>query len=215
LISAHGLLHPCGRTSQLALHEFFGVPYEPEEAEDKPSIATLIPPYILFDHQQRASLLIREKLGTGRRRVLLHMPTGAGKTRTAVTTLVDVLRSEPGGRVIVWLAHSEELCDQAFDEACRAWAALGSREMTVYRHYREHRIRDFREVTDGIVVAGLQLLYRDSLARQGEILDLARRVRVIVMDGDAVHRAEGAAGGGAGAGRAAAGEGEARDVRTL
>jgi superfamily II DNA or RNA helicase len=110
------------------------------------------------------------------------MPTGAGKTRTALTTIVDILRGLGDGEVIIWLAHSEELCDQAFEEAVNAWSKLGSRELTVRRHYGAHRIGDLGEVRDGIIVAGLSLFYQDSLRNQSAFLQLARRVRLIVMD---------------------------------
>lgn len=164
------------------LHAFFSVAYEVEEVEWKPSQVSATPPYILFPHQRKASLQVREKLAQRNARVLLHMPTGAGKTRTAMTTIADILRGLPDGQVVVWLAHSEELCDQAFDEAVKAWAAIGSRELTVYRHYGDHRIGDFGDVKDGVIIAGLQLLFKDSLKRQGEILELSRRVKLIVMD---------------------------------
>ncbi|MEN3976133.1 DEAD/DEAH box helicase family protein [Emcibacter sp. SYSU 3D8] len=164
------------------LHAFFGVAYEASLEEETPSTATLQPPYVLFPHQRRAALKVREKLGPNDARVLLHMPTGSGKTRTALTSIVDILRGLPDGQVVVWLAHSEELCDQAAEEAARAWATLGSREMTIYRHYGAHRIADFGRVQDGFIVAGLQLLYKDSLSRQGEILELSNRLKLIVMD---------------------------------
>lgn len=167
----------------LALHAFFNVVYEPpEEVEEKPSAITETGPYTLFSHQRRASLEVRGKLAERRARVLLHMPTGAGKTRTAMTTIADILRGEPDGRVIVWLAHSEELCDQAFDEAAKAWRAIGSRELTIHRHYGGNRVRDFSELQDGIVIGGLALMYLDSLKRQGEFLALSSRIRLIVMD---------------------------------
>lgn len=165
------------------LHAYFGVSYErPEETEQKSAQLKLKPPYTLFPHQRVASLKVREKLARPRARVLLHMPTGAGKTRTAMTTIVDLLRGAGDGQVILWLAHSEELCDQAFDEAAKAWAAIGSRELTIHRHYGSTRIRDFASVRDGFVVGSLALMYSDSLRRQNEFLDLARRLRLIVMD---------------------------------
>ena len=154
-----------GRSETLmaTLHAFFGVPYEPEEeVEPKPGQVTATAPYTLFLHQRIAALRVRAKLQGSRARVLLHMPTGAGKTRTAMTTIVDLLRGEPDGQVVVWLAHSEELCDQAFDEAAKAWSAIGSRELTMYRHYGTSRVRDFAEVRDGIVVGSS----RSSVPRQ-------------------------------------------------
>lgn len=165
------------------LHAFFGVVYEPAElTEEKPSLVNATGPYTLFPHQRRASLEIRSKLTAPRARVLLHMPTGAGKTRTAMTTIADVLRGEPDGRVIVWLAHSEELCDQAFDEAIKAWRALGSRELTIHRHYGDGRVHNFADVQDGFVVGSLALMYLDSLKRQDEFLELSSRIQLIIMD---------------------------------
>lgn len=169
---------------QLAvLHSFFNVAYEPpEEIIEKPSAVTETSPYTLFAHQRRASLEVRSKLSGTHSRVLLHMPTGAGKTRTAMTTIADILRGEPDGQVIVWLAHSEELCDQAFDEAAKAWRSMGSRDLTIHRHYGSTRVRDFSEIKDGIVIGGLALMYLDSLKRQGELLELSKHIRLIVMD---------------------------------
>lgn len=169
---------------QLAtFHAFFGVAYEPPELHaEKPSSINATGPYTLFPHQRRASLQVRQKLAASRARVLLHMPTGAGKTRTAMTTIADLLRGEPDERVIVWLAHSEELCDQAFDEAAKAWRAIGSRELTIHRHYGDSRVHNFANVRDGFVVGSLALMYLDSLKRQDEFLDLSKRLRLIVMD---------------------------------
>lgn len=171
------------RSGMETLHAYFGVsPEGPSDAEPIAGSVVVPSPYPLFRHQHAASLAVRSALVEGDRRVLLHMPTGSGKTRTAWTTVVDLLRGEAEGRVVLWLAHSEELCGQAFDEACRAWAALGSRDLAVRRHYGQHRIVDLSSVQDGIVVGGLQLLYGDSLARQGEFLAFARRLLLIVLD---------------------------------
>lgn len=173
------------RTDEIKLEilaSFFAAVYEPLVEIDKPASVIVEPPYILFPHQRIAAISIREKLTTGRRRVLLHMPTGAGKTRTASTALVDILRSRPDDQVIVWLAHSEELCDQAFEEITKAFAQLGPRPLRVYRHYGHTRVRDLAEVRDGVVVAGLQLLFKDSLSKQAAFLALAARTCVVVMD---------------------------------
>ncbi|WP_061907540.1 DEAD/DEAH box helicase [Devosia sp. Leaf420] len=165
------------------LHAHFGVPIvAQEEVAELPDSIRTQGPYTLFSHQRRASQAVQRILTGDFARVLLHMPTGAGKTRTAVTTIVDLLRSLEDGEVVVWLAHSEELCDQAFEEFVKAWSYLGSRPLRVHRHYGSHRIPDLSTVDDGIIVAGLSLLYQQSASRQSEFLALARRVRLIVMD---------------------------------
>jgi DNA repair protein RadD len=54
------------------------------------------------------------------RRAIMTLPTGAGKTRVAVESIRDLLsgRCDVTGRVanqavVLWLAHTEELCEQA------------------------------------------------------------------------------------------------------
>jgi hypothetical protein len=164
------------------LASFFAVTYEPVVSIEKPDSVFLEPAYTLFPHQRRAAIEIRHKLNSGKRRVLLHMPTGSGKTRTASTALADIMREMPDNQVIVWLAHSEELCDQAFDEISTAFRHLSPRSIRIYRHFGSSRIRDLAEVKDGVVVAGLQLLYNDSLSKQTSFLQLASRTCVVVMD---------------------------------
>jgi len=44
------------------------------------------------------------------------MPTGAGKTRTAMNVIAEQLREFPE-QAVVWLAHNEELCEQAASES--------------------------------------------------------------------------------------------------
>lgn len=60
----------------------------------------------------------------GRSRALLALPTGGGKTRTAVASLLAAVE---GGSVqkCVWLAPSIELLDQAFDTLRTMWALSG------------------------------------------------------------------------------------------
>jgi DNA repair protein RadD len=164
------------------LASYFAVVYEPIVTVEKPDSVFVTPPYTLFPHQRTAAMKVREKLSSGKRRVMLHMPTGSGKTRTASTALVDIMREMPDNRVIVWLAHSEELCDQAFDEISSAFAHLGPRPLRIYRHFGANRIRDLGEIGDGIVVAGLQLLFKDSLSKQTAFLKLASKTCIVVMD---------------------------------
>lgn len=72
-------------------------------------------PAPLHDYQREAvanlSALTRARSG-GSRRGLVVLPTGAGKTRVAVSWALDLLSSDPAWRVL-WIAHQEELLSQA------------------------------------------------------------------------------------------------------
>ena len=54
-------------------------------------------------------------------RAILTLPTGAGKTRVAVESIRDWLTAQydielqkAEGAMVLWLAHTEELCEQAY-----------------------------------------------------------------------------------------------------
>jgi len=111
------------------------------------------PSYGLFPHQRLAASRVHQRLYAGERRVVLHLPTGVGKTRTGMNIICDHLRrQEP--TLTVWLARGRELLEQAAAEFENAWAALGNREVAVVRMWGDSPT-DLEGVDDGIVVLGL------------------------------------------------------------
>ena len=136
--------------------------------------------YPLFPRQRRAARGISRALEHPPKRVLLHMPTGAGKTRTAMNVIAEHLRAtEPG--LVVWLAYSEELCEQAAQEFERAWSHLGNRPISVHRFWGSNDL-PAGELSEGVVIAGLAKTY--SLARQSiaAIGRLGRDATLVIMD---------------------------------
>jgi superfamily II DNA or RNA helicase len=172
-----------GQTRTDVLFAFFGCkPPELRESPHEP-VNLVRPSYPLFEYQERAYREVLSHLSSSKPpRVLLHMPTGAGKTRTAMAVIAAVLRDRARGeQVVVWLAHTEELCEQAAEEFERAWAIMGARPASVFRYFGPYRV-DLDTVHGGFLVAGLQLLYQHSLTYQSAFLALARRVALVVMD---------------------------------
>ena len=118
-----------------------------------PSRLTVQPAYGLFDHQRRAAQQVREVLYAGERRVVLHLPTGVGKTRTAMHLVADhLLEHEP--TLVVWLASGQELLEQAAAEFETAWLHLGNRPVDVIRLWSAASL-DLTVVQDGLIVLGL------------------------------------------------------------
>ena len=136
--------------------------------------------FALFAHQRRAASRIHDALEGGYGRVVLHMPTGAGKTRTAMHVCSRVL-SDAEPSVLVWLAASPELLDQAADAFETAWSHLGNRTVKVKRCWGEHP-PDFANIEDGVVIAGLQKMHSFASREPIGILRLASRVRLVVVD---------------------------------
>lgn len=92
----------------------------------------------LHDYQQVVSERLRNLLiGNGSRRGYISLPTGAGKTRVAVQTIIEAISdgsldglgsSGAFSGPILWLADGEELCEQAIDAWSYLWRAAGRRD---------------------------------------------------------------------------------------
>ena len=139
------------------------------------------PDYPLFPHQRRALRDARDLLAQGAERLLLHMPTGAGKTRTTMNLICERVRGREDGAVL-WVASTGELCEQAALEFARAWAHLGNRAVPIMAAWggRKWGVND---IHDGLVVATPQTLHSRKVSDGSKFLsDLAMKIHLIVFD---------------------------------
>jgi DNA repair protein RadD len=165
----------------IKLFHFFGLnPSDaPEETIKIPATETITPNYSLFPHQRNAITKVLRTLERSPHRVVLHMPTGAGKTRTAMNIISQHLRvSEPG--VVLWLANSEELCEQATDEFIGAWKNTGNRPVTVERLWGPHSSDSL--TTDGIIIAGFQKIHSRLIDAPSKFATFSERITMVVVD---------------------------------
>ncbi|GAA3826002.1 DEAD/DEAH box helicase [Sphaerisporangium flaviroseum] len=138
------------------------------------------PEYPLFQHQRSAAARVKELLYDGPRRVVLHLPTGVGKTRTAMNLICDHLRQHES-TLVVWLAHGEELLEQAATEFERAWTRLGDRPVSVVRMWADAPA-DLEGLTDGVVVLGLEKAVSAAKSKPELLRFLAARSSLTVFD---------------------------------
>jgi superfamily II DNA or RNA helicase len=110
------------------------------------------------------------------------MPTGAGKTRIAMNLISQILREADPDKIVIWLAHSEELCEQAAEEFEKSWSKLGDRPVGIYRHFGPYRTEELTQLGGGLLVASLALLYQQSGTNSTSFFALAKRANLIVMD---------------------------------
>ena len=112
------------------LRDFFGLVEERIVPPAVPPTSTITPAYSLFEHQRNAVRKLAPLLAQDERRAVLHLPTGVGKTRTAMHVVADSLRAhEPS--VVVWLASGKELLEQAVLAFKEAWTHLGARPLRI------------------------------------------------------------------------------------
>ena len=163
------------------LYSFFGVVRDLRAPADTSPDAMQVPAgYALFDHQRAAAERVMDALADTPHKVVLHMPTGAGKTRTAMHIVATHLRQhEP--TVVCWLAQNAELLDQAADEFENAWRYLGNRETGLVRFW-SHRRPDVLDVRDGVIVAGLGKMSALDNRDPATVLRLADRVSLTIID---------------------------------
>ena len=118
----------------------------------------------LRDHQVKViegleSLL---KSGTGRRRAVVSLPTGAGKTRVAVQAAVElILKPVEGTRSVLWVAQTDELCEQAVQAFRQVWLSLGAErtDLRIVRFWEGHPNPAAHEKEQPtVVVASIQTL---------------------------------------------------------
>ena len=91
-------------------------------------------------------------------RCMVQMPTGAGKTFTALETAVDILRRPDQKRFVVWLVNRNELAEQALKSFSELWAAKGDRPLKICRLFGQFN-PNFQDFEDGaFVFAGYDVL---------------------------------------------------------
>lgn len=116
------------------------------------------------------------------RRVVAHLPTGAGKTRIAshaASRLQNTWASE--GQIVTWLAASEELCVQAAETLKEAWTHLGNREVSLHRYWGSYSL-DLEELDEGFLVASLAKLRARNRTDHGVMIPIAERSAGVVFD---------------------------------
>ena len=142
-------------------------------------LETITPERGLFPHQKRAASAVERYLYSESGRAMLHFPTGVGKTRTAMSIVASHLRARSTG-LVLWLAATREILEQAAAEFESTWRAVGDRQVNCLRFWSSHD-SPIDKVTDGIVIAGLAKLHAYGKERR-RLWDLGDRTTMVVFD---------------------------------
>lgn len=145
--------------------------------------------YELLDYQ----FLIRQKIISYMNsdnevtKMLVRMPTGSGKTKTAMHTIINqfVFKYQKKG-LIVWVAHTKELLDQAYNTFCDVWKNIGTARIMTYKLWDKFEVQK-DELRDGILFVGIQKL--NLIRKNNSILfdAIVNKSNIIVVD--EAHRA--------------------------
>ena len=158
----------------------------------------------LYDYQYSTGREVRNMLegkakdGQNReiKRMLIAVPTGAGKTRMIVQTLVEWLNDKKpsnntqqhNSKFILWVAQSGELCEQAFSTFRSVFESTGRRGTTLHLHPFWGKGRSLPKKMDdmlderGVIVATIQSLHKVLSKQSGLLERLGRMTSCIVVD---------------------------------
>ena len=134
-------------------------PTKVQTIQDVPPLK--VPPELAeFQEGLKANMLdVLEQNGV-QTRCVVTLPTGGGKTRVAVEAFIDWMQPRfAEGKYLIWIAQSEELCEQAIACIEQMW---GSRQfvgpLRVYRFFGGRDVPE-DELRGGAVVASIQQLH--------------------------------------------------------
>ena len=163
------------------LRDFFGLMDEQLSLRTSIGVDSVEPVYGLFQHQRGAVEELLPLLTDGDQRAVLHLPTGVGKTRTAMHVVASFLRNnEPS--VVVWLASGKELLEQAGAAFQEAWSNLGTRSVK-FGVLQGQQTLALEEFDDGFICVSLAKAWSMLTGSHPDwTLRIAKKTRLVVFD---------------------------------
>ncbi len=139
----------------------------------------------LQDFQIRIKKQLLDSISSNKLKVIVHMPTGSGKTKLVLSSLVDLnLKTKFfSNNFLIWLAHSDELCDQAKNTFKDLWNLFGDQELPLIR-LKDQKLDEIKKLNKGIIICTYAKLHRMRMNQKGsQILEFMRsKSKFIVAD---------------------------------
>jgi len=165
-----------------------GAPSPPHHEEVEPFLP--LPPLENFQIDLKEQILEVLENEAGMNRGILTLPTGAGKTRTAVEALLEWKRAALAPSGILWIAQSDELCEQAIQAFREVWIDLGHRDSSIRNTLTLSRFwGSINKIPDGegIIVASIQKLHsiyrrHEQTGPSTDLAEMVSNLRVVLVD---------------------------------
>lgn len=141
--------------------------------------------YELLDYQyiirQKALHVLNSDYGL--RRFLIHMPTGTGKTKTAIHIICHHYNYNLHKKgLILWIAHTTELLEQAYKTFCGVWRNIGDGSIHIYKLWGNYKVEIPKNDFNGFMVCGIQKLQGIQNSNIELFQSIVRDTRLLVYD---------------------------------
>jgi superfamily II DNA or RNA helicase len=176
--------------------EFFELPnhFLPEETNKKENSIDIFPPTEdrpleiksnfkqLIDYQSGIYYKALEKMNAApRTRFIIQMPTGSGKTRTAMELVCNALNGADDISVF-WLAHTQELCEQGIQCFLQTWPHLAKKKVRAHRYWGNHPQPIPLANSNDFVVGGFGKICSALKKDANSLVQFKNRCSLIVVD---------------------------------
>lgn len=135
----------------------------------------------LLDYQylikQQAVFELAKRTPLGRK-VLIHMPTGTGKTKTTMHILAHYLNFINSEGLIIWVAHTKELLGQALGTFKNVWSHIGLKNTDVEKSWGDG---DY-SIDKGIIFITIQSLQTMRKTDFNTYNELCNKATLMVYD---------------------------------
>ena len=136
-------------------------------------------------YQLRLKNILLGELSTNyNQRILVTMPTGAGKTVLAMETLVDIFRTfrkDKNCVQVVWVVDSKELSEQSLQSFQKIWKQKGDREIWAQRYFDSFKTLDNSD-HNKITFAAFTLLTPRIENQDKHAIDLLSNTDFLIID---------------------------------
>lgn len=138
--------------------------------------------YPLFPYQEKIKDEIIINLEKKVSRFLIQMPTGSGKTKTSLEGIFEYFSINQyfnANYSVLWLAHTEELCEQAFQTVTNIWLGSQKKELKVIRFWGGYN-PSIEELRGSFVISSYQKMSSEKTSVYYEFI--SKFTKIIVVD---------------------------------